>query len=78
MDIIRRMCSMSPPVRLIYIDATLSDFYFWGHLVYAEKNQSAAQRREGVIDALNTIIVNTTRCVAENVNHVCISASITL
>ena len=72
---------MSPPVRLIYIDATLSDFYFWGHLkslVYAERNQSAAQWREGVIDALNTITVNTTRRVAENVNHVCISVSITL
>jgi hypothetical protein len=51
---------MSPPVRLIYIDATLLDFYFWGHLkalVYAEKNQRAAQWRKGVIDALNTIAV---------------------
>jgi hypothetical protein len=75
------MYSMSPPVRLIYSDATLSDFNFWGHLKaldYAEKNQSAAQWQEGVIDALNTITLNTTRRVVETVNHVCISVSITL
>jgi len=47
-------------------------------LAYVEKNQSAGQWGVVVIDALNTITVNTTRRVAETVNLVCISVSITL
>jgi len=63
---------LMPPCQIFISGVT------WRRWFMRRKIRVLLNGREGVIDTLNTITLNTTRRVAETVYHVCISVSITL